>query len=198
MADNWYAVVDGAQAGPFSPEEMRRLWDERRIDNATLVWKEGMENWVPAGEANLPGGSHTSHAAPAAVAVGNASLQGAPFQLAVRRFFNGYVTFTGRASRSEFWWPALFNIGAGILLGIVDAMLFGSGMQNGGPLSGLYSLATFLPNIAVSVRRLHDIDRSGWWILLLLVPVIGWIVLLVFFCTASSSGSNRFGDTTTV
>lgn len=202
MADNWYAVVDGVQAGPYSPDEMRRLWDERRIDNGTLVWKEGMENWVPAGEAyqpggrpSQPGGSPVHPVDPATVRAGNPSLQGAPFQLAVKRYFNGYVTFTGRASRAEFWWAVLFNIIVALVLGVVDSVLFSTTMQDGGLLSGLYTLGTLLPSIAVGVRRLHDIDRSGWWMLLFILPAIGWIVLLIFHVTKSTQGPNRFGDT---
>ena len=106
-----------------------------------------------------------------------------------------YATFTGRARRKEFWFFQLFVLLIAFALTLVDR-LFGvfdaeSGM---GLLSGLFSLGMFLPNLAVSVRRLHDTDRSGWWLLLCFLPIIGIIVLLVFFCLDGTRGANRFGD----
>lgn len=192
MSDAWYVALDGQQQGPFDENTMRRLQGEGRIDAATLVWKEGMADWMPAGQAGLAQG------APRAAVVsptGNVSLQGASFGEAVRRFWQGYVVFNGRASRSEYWWSVLFNILVGLGLGIVDAVLFGGSTNDPGLLSGLYSLATILPGLAVSIRRLHDIDKSGWWVLLWLVPVIGWIGLLFLHCQPSTAGPNRFGDT---
>lgn len=61
-------------------------------------------------------------------------------------------------------------------------------------LTMLYSLALLLPNIAVCMRRLHDIDRTGWWLLMMFLPIIGWIVLLVFYCQPGTAGANRFGE----
>jgi uncharacterized membrane protein YhaH (DUF805 family) len=98
-----------------------------------------------------------------------------------------YVVFEGRARRKEYWFFVLFNFLIGIVLGIIDAMA-------GTPMSPLYSLAILLPSIAVAVRRLHDTDRSGWWILIGLVPILGVIVLLIFFVTDGTEGTNRFGD----
>lgn len=99
-----------------------------------------------------------------------------------------YVEFSGRARRREYWLFVLFNIIFGIVVGALDAVL-GTGMM----LYHAYSLAVLLPGLAVTVRRLHDTDRSGWWYLIGLVPIIGWIVLLVFFCSDSTPGGNRFG-----
>ena len=81
----------------------------------------------------------------------------------------------------------LFNILAGIALGIVDFVL------GTGALSGLYNLAVIIPSLAVGARRLHDTDRSGWWQLIAFIPLIGAIILLVFFCLDSKPGENRFG-----
>jgi uncharacterized membrane protein YhaH (DUF805 family) len=91
------------------------------------------------------------------------------FQESIRVCFTKYADFTGRASRSEYWWFFLF---------IVLVSLGASMISN--VLSAVFSLATLLPSIAAATRRLHDTHRSGWWQLICLVPVIGWIVLIVF------------------
>jgi uncharacterized membrane protein YhaH (DUF805 family) len=92
------------------------------------------------------------------------------FTDAIGTCFRKYVDFSGCASRSEFWWWVLFTV--------VVSLVFRSVSYS---LSWAFSLATLLPNIAVGVRRLHDTNRSGWWLLLYLLPVIGWIVLIVFW-----------------
>ena len=106
-----------------------------------------------------------------------------------------YAVFSGRSRRMEYWYFVLFNILVSIVLGVIDALLFGtldSGMGVG-LLSGIYGLAILIPSLAVTVRRLHDIDRSGWWILIALVPLIGTIVLLVFALLEGTAGPNRYG-----
>ena len=100
-----------------------------------------------------------------------------------------YAEFSGRARRQEYWMFFLFNFIAGIAVGIVDGIL-----GTTGALSGLYNLAIIIPSLAVAARRLHDTDRSGWWQLIAFIPLIGWIVLLVFFCLDSQPGENRFGS----
>lgn len=115
------------------------------------------------------------------------------FAEAVKVCFSKYVVFSGRARRAEYWWYTLFLIIVSILLGVLDGMFFGMTMETTGPLGALFTLATLIPSIAVSVRRLHDTDRSGWWLLIALLPFIGWIVLLVFFVTKGTPGQNRFG-----
>ncbi|HPD93973.1 MAG: DUF805 domain-containing protein [Rhodobacter sp.] len=114
------------------------------------------------------------------------------FQTAVQTCFQKYATFSGRAQRSEFWWYVLAIIIANLVLGLVDSMLFG-GHGNIGVLGGLFSLATFVPSLAVSVRRLHDIGYSGWWLLLMLIPLLGFVVLLFFYIRDSEPGDNMFG-----
>jgi len=105
-----------------------------------------------------------------------------------------YAVFSGRASRPEYWYFVLFNLLVSIGLSMIDGVL-GSFSEEGGVglLSGLYALAVLLPTIGVSVRRLHDIGRSGWWVLIGLVPVIGTIVLLVFAVLDSQPGANEYG-----
>lgn len=105
-----------------------------------------------------------------------------------------YATFEGRARRKEYWFFILFNVLAVVVLGIIDVVLGTSSKETGlGLLSGLYLLAVLLPALAVTVRRLHDTDRSGWWILIEFIPLIGGLVLLVFTLLDGTPGSNRFG-----
>lgn len=106
-----------------------------------------------------------------------------------------YTEFKGRARRQEYWYFAIFNIIASIILVVIDV---GTGNFNEevgfGLLSGIYTLGILLPGIAVSIRRLHDTNRSGWWLLISLVPIIGSIVLLVFMIQAGTSGENQYGS----
>ena len=107
--------------------------------------------------------------------------------------WKNYVNFQGRARRKAYWMFALFNIIAIIVLGVIEGAIGLSGQSGYGILTGLYSLAIILPGLAVAVRRLHDTGRSGWWILIGLVPLVGPIVLLVFFVQDSQPGSNQYG-----
>ncbi|WFE51909.1 DUF805 domain-containing protein [Micromonospora sp. WMMD1155] len=113
---------------------------------------------------------------------------------AVKSVLSKYVGFTGRARRSEYWWFALFTVLVSIVASILDGAL---GLDFEGSTTGLIglvaSLALLLPSLAVGVRRLHDTDRTGWWLLIALVPLVGFIVLIVFFVLDSTPGTNRFG-----
>lgn len=116
------------------------------------------------------------------------------FQDAVRSCFSKYVTFSGRAPRSEFWYFVLFGVIGSIILGVIDTMLFPpEATTDTGPLSSIFGLLILLPHLSVTVRRLHDLDRSGWWWWLGLIPLIGWIILIVWYATKGTSGPNRFG-----
>jgi uncharacterized membrane protein YhaH (DUF805 family) len=106
-----------------------------------------------------------------------------------------YATFSGRARRAEFWYFALFSLLISIGLTILDRLIFGVNSE-GHPrqvLAALYGLAVLIPGLAVTVRRLHDTDRSGWWWFICLIPFVGAIVLLVFEVLDSTPGPNRFG-----
>jgi len=103
-----------------------------------------------------------------------------------------YAVFSGRAQRAEYWMFGLFYIIFAIVLGIIESIV-GIGGENGGLLSGLFLLAMLIPSIAVTFRRLHDTDRSGWWLLIALVPLIGTLILLIFMVNDSHSGDNRYG-----
>ena len=105
--------------------------------------------------------------------------------------FKKYATFSGRATRSEYWYFVLFNFLISLaisftgIIGIPDSIVFG--------LSMLYVVAVLIPSIAVFVRRLHDTNHSGWWWLVGFIPVIGAIVLLVFMCLDSDPAENKYG-----
>jgi uncharacterized membrane protein YhaH (DUF805 family) len=120
------------------------------------------------------------------------------FTEAVQTCLHKYVGFSGRARRSEYWWFFLFTILVGIVAGALDAG-FGtmSGDTNVGVLGTIASLALLLPGIAVAIRRLHDTSRSGWWILIGLIPIVGWIVLIVFY-VQDSKGENTYGPSPSV
>lgn len=115
------------------------------------------------------------------------------FFQAVRVCFSKYATFQGRAQRSELWWFALFSFAGQVVLSFVDMAAFNGGPEGVGVFSAIFSLALLLPSISVGVRRLHDTDRSGWWVWIALVPLVGWIVLLVFYLLKGTNGANRYG-----
>lgn len=105
-----------------------------------------------------------------------------------------YFVFEGRSRRKEYWMFVLFNILISIVLSIVERVTGLYSVDNGvGFLTSIYSLAILIPSISVGVRRLHDTGKSGWWILLNLVPFIGWLVLIAFYVTDSDAGSNKYG-----
>lgn len=104
-----------------------------------------------------------------------------------------YAVFQGRARRKEYWMFTLFSMLIYIGLMIIEGIL-GMGGEGGlGLLSILYSLGVLLPSIGVTIRRLHDTGRSGWWLLICLVPLVGGIVLLVFLVLDGQPGSNQYG-----
>ena len=113
------------------------------------------------------------------------------FGESISSVFRNYVNFAGRAPRSEFWYWVLFYFLLTIVVTIVDIMIAPDATVK--PLSTLVGLGLFLPYLAVDVRRLHDIDRSGWWLLIGLIPLVGAILLIVWFCKAGTGGPNRFG-----
>lgn len=116
------------------------------------------------------------------------------FAEAIGSVLRNYATFTGRARRSEYWWWWLALILVGGLFAAVAALL-GSGVVGDVVRLGywLFGLLTIVPTIAVSVRRLHDISRSGWWLLIGFVPVVGGLILFVFHVLPSTPASNAYG-----
>jgi uncharacterized membrane protein YhaH (DUF805 family) len=109
------------------------------------------------------------------------------FGQAILAGFSNYVNFRGRACRSEYWYWILFLIIVGIVAGIIDSVLRTE------LVTGLFNLVTIIPYFAIAIRRLHDLDRTGWWILLGFIPLIGGIILLIWFIDKGTDGPNRFG-----
>lgn len=104
------------------------------------------------------------------------------FQQAVSSGFQKYAQFSGRASRSEFWYWILFVILAGVIASLL-----------GDVANVVVAIGTIVPNLAIAARRLHDIDKSGWWQLIGIIPLLGLIVLIVWYCRKGGEGDNRFG-----
>jgi uncharacterized membrane protein YhaH (DUF805 family) len=105
-----------------------------------------------------------------------------------------YAVFEGRARRKEYWFFLLFTIIVTLMLSFIDEMLGIFDTETGvGLLSGIYSIGVVIPCIAVGIRRLHDTGRSGWWLLITFIPVIGGLVLLVFTVLESQPGENDYG-----
>ena len=105
-----------------------------------------------------------------------------------------YADFGGRARRKEYWLFVAINLLVAGALAFVDGVVGTFDPQSGaGLLSGLYSLAVLVPGLAVSFRRLHDTGRSGWWLLLAFIPVVGFLVLIYFFVQDSEAGANAYG-----
>jgi uncharacterized membrane protein YhaH (DUF805 family) len=109
------------------------------------------------------------------------------FGQAISSGFSNYVNFSDRSARSAYWFWILFVLIADIVAIAIDAAI---GKQI---VSSLFGLAVLLPGLAVTVRRLHDLDRTGWWIFLGLIPLVGAIILLIWFCSKGTDGPNRFG-----
>ncbi|PHZ85670.1 DUF805 domain-containing protein [Paremcibacter congregatus] len=111
------------------------------------------------------------------------------FSEAVKSVFSKFATFSGRAARSEYWYFQLFiflvQIAITILTMVVPFLAL---------LSLIFALITILPGLAVSVRRLHDKNKSGWWLLLCFIPLVGAIILLIWFAMAGTEGPNEYGD----
>ena len=104
-----------------------------------------------------------------------------------------YAVFSGRARRKEYWMFTLFNVIISFVLGLIDAIVFGAEEGSMGMLGLIYAVAVLLPSLAVSVRRLHDTGRTGWWLLIAFIPFLGWIALLIFMVLDSQPGDNEYG-----
>jgi uncharacterized membrane protein YhaH (DUF805 family) len=109
------------------------------------------------------------------------------FTGAISDAFSKYATFRGRSSRAAYWWFYLFALIAVIVAAVIDFAI-----GTGGIIYALVALGLFLPNLAVTVRRLHDSGHSGWWLLISLVPIVGFIVLLIFTLQGSDA-PNQWG-----
>jgi len=104
--------------------------------------------------------------------------------------FRHYVDFNGRALRSQYWWWTLFVIIISAIVNVIQTVISDGGMIW---LSIVVSLALFLPGLSVAIRRLHDTNRSGWWFLLIFIPIIGWIILFIWYVSPGTEGENNYG-----
>ena len=177
----WYYVENDNRIGPIERSEVERLISQGTIRAQSMVWREGMSGWEEAGRhfsfaggvsgpppisAGPPVVGGAQPMAAAAMAPAGGHYAGAPargFGEAISTCFGKYVVFQGRASRSEFWFFTLFTILLGLATAFVDVLIFGPNDEVS-PINAIASLAVFLPSLAVGVRRLHDINRTGWWI----------------------------------
>ncbi len=116
--------------------------------------------------------------------------QQVPFKDAVMQAITtNYCNFNGRASRSEYWWYCLGVFVLGVIINIVFSFSETANMV----VSGIVNLALLLPGLGLAVRRLHDINKSGWWLFLVLIPLVGAIVLIIWFCKESDMQPNQYG-----
>ena len=135
---------------------------------------------------------------------------------AIRTVFTKYATFAGRARRAEYWWWMLFTLLGGISFAILDIAMFDTGLENFSPLNTIFSLLTFIPTIAVTARRLHDINRTGWWqifpialfavfipmtligaeilaVAAVLAAAVAMLAICVFMFLRGTNGTNDYG-----
>jgi len=115
------------------------------------------------------------------------------FGEAISICFSKYATFSGRAARPEYWYWVLFTMLVSVIFVLIE---LNASVDAARALDAIFNIATVIPSIAVAARRLHDTDRSGWWQLLLFIPVVGWILLLIWLCQPGTPGGNRFGSPT--
>ncbi|MCX7566558.1 DUF805 domain-containing protein [Sulfitobacter sp. F26169L] len=192
MRTEWYYAVEGTSHGPVNQAEFERLVSAGTIRSDTLVWQEGMEDWLPYNRAGAAseGAAPMQPRMPVSEAHDPAREDANTFVGALKDGFARYVDFKTRSTRSQFWWWTLWSI---IISMVSTAVDFSIGAGDSGPVGLLTSLAMFIPSIAVACRRLHDIGRTGWWQLLMFIPLIGWIVLIVFYCTRTQEEANQWG-----
>lgn len=131
-----------------------------------------------------------------AVTVRQTLEAGSPFEIYKSVLTEKYADFTGRARRAEYWWFVLVNLGVTIGISVVSLILASSNDSSAGLgaiIYIVYALGVFVPSLAVTVRRLHDTNKSGWMLLIAFIPLVGAILLLVFYFTDGDPGTNRFG-----
>ena len=121
----------------------------------------------------------------------NQSDMGAPnhmvgFGEAISLGFKNYINFNGRATRAEYWWWFLFIVVTGVVLGTIDSITGIGALQN------IFNLATLIPGLALGARRLHDIGKSGWWQLLWFAIIVGWIIMIVWYCKPGNQLGNKY------
>jgi len=231
---NWWYAIGQEKIGPCSSSELIALVTQGKLFPDTLVWKEGMPDWIPASrikglwqklppapaqwsESPAPLNRLLSASAKSAESDQDTSPSRFPedfpaphwgdenegtqeppqpesitFKAAVIRCLKKYFDFSGRASRKEFWFFTLFIYGAVFLIGIVSGLLNldDSALEN---IISIFELVFLLPYLAVGARRLHDINRSGWWQLIVLTG-IGFFVLIFWWIQKGDEEPNEYDD----
>lgn len=210
----WYYTADGASIGPRTTQVMQSLIAQGVVLPQTLVWNEGMAAWAETQASELraflgavpPSLAPASppHAAlsspplgawdparPAAVGLGGGPAPRMGFIEAIRYCFAHYATFSGRASRSQYWFFALFVTLCNVATALVDLAFIGTSAGEIGVISVIFSLATFIPSLALTSRRFHDAGWSFWWFLVVPIPLLGWI-FVIYVTVTRDPGPNRF------
>jgi uncharacterized membrane protein YhaH (DUF805 family) len=212
----WYYAAGNEQQGPLSEADVAIAIGRGEITADTLVWREGMQGWAAA-RTSLPGNlvpQSWADSLPPAIgagvggAFGQAAAAMAPsyangdaggyfhptsFVDVVKTVFNRYVQFSGRARRSEYWYWVLFIVAVSIVLSVIDGIIFGFETTDLAIIGPLFSLATFIPSLGVAFRRMHDTGRSAWWLLIALIPLVGTIILIVWFAKRGDEHDNQYG-----
>ncbi|MGD1886242.1 MAG: DUF805 domain-containing protein [Cohaesibacteraceae bacterium] len=201
----WYYADGGEQKGPVSDEEIANLIASGTVRADTLVWREGMENWAAA-KASLPGAlvpqswvdalppmPHAGTAQQAGYGDAGGYYNPIAFADVIKTVFGRYVQFQGRARRSEYWYWVLFIVLVSIGLAFVAGAIFGFDETDLAIFGPIFSLATFVPSLAVGFRRMHDIGRTAWWLLIGLIPLIGTIVIIYWFVQPGQPSDNQYG-----
>lgn len=197
----WFYAVNGQQCGPVTGPELRILHAAGQVRPDTLVWREGLADWIPFAQADVNVASAAAPAAPGILsyATGRADPTNI-FGWWWRVLSEDYACFRGRARRKEFWSFVLVN--ALILLGFfVPAILLESSRTriasyvSGGLLitAAICYVGLIVPYIAAAVRRLHDTGKSGWYFLVTLFPYVGGLILLVLLARDSQPDANAYG-----
>jgi uncharacterized membrane protein YhaH (DUF805 family) len=150
-----------------------------------------MTDWLPYSRAGgTDGAAPMQPHAPISDAQDPARSDANTFLGALKDGFSRYVDFKTRSTRSQYWWWFVWSLLIDFAARFADSMM-GAGQT--GPLGSLTFLVILIPSIALAIRRLHDIGRTGWWLLLIFVPFVGWIVLIVFYCTKTQEAANQWG-----
>ncbi|MEM0899667.1 MAG: DUF805 domain-containing protein [Pseudomonadota bacterium] len=196
----WYYANNNQKQGPIDQTKLTELAASGTIQPETLVWTDGMSNWEAASSVfpkyginpDAPGQVTGAPPIPAGTSTGfDTGQHPTTFVDSVKKVFNNYANFKGRARRSEFWYFTLFTFLTSLILTAVDIGVLAS--PDVSPLSTLFSLGILIPSLAVGARRLHDIGRTGWWQLLIFVPLLGLIVLIFLYVQKSEENANQYG-----
>lgn len=191
----WYYSVNGDRKGPVDESAMKALVEAGVVESETPVWQDGMADWAPAyrhvkGLVPPAPGSVPPRASGPVGGVPQAEPAG--MGRAFSKAFSNFATFSGRASRSEFWWFVLASFLVSLVALFLDYLLIDITLQVT-VFYWIWYLVALLPTLAVGARRLHDTNRTGWWQLIGLVPLVGIIVLIVFWAQEGERKANQYG-----